>query len=221
MIPYPSVITHKKAKKEVGTPLIIKELTLKYLSPFLSVSEIAVTFGNPEDANPIPQEANSAQPKTNTGAAFGELSLSPTSCTSGIIIMADTVCETKVPTTSIKIPKIHNIAKSPSPSILDSSDLAIVFNKPEAETAPPKAIPPMANITIDHGKVFRSLVDSKPVPKNKTIGKAAIIPEEPNAPSIWDSTHHKRMVPIDTKITKYCFRVNAVLMGTNFSSFVL
>nr|CAA54761.1 unnamed protein product [Saccharomyces cerevisiae] len=135
---------------------------------------MAVTLGNPEEASPIPQDDNNAQPKTRIGAALGLPSLSPTSCTKGMMIIADTVCETKVPTTNIRIPKIHRMAKTPSFSIFFCNAFAMVDSKPEDETAFPKAIPPIAKITIDHGKAFKSCVDSNPVPKNKTMGMIAI-----------------------------------------------
>lgn len=192
------VMTQTNANNEAGTPLEIKAPTVNHLLPFLSVIEIAVTLGKPEEANPIPHDANKAQPNTRIGAALGSDNLSPTSCTKGMMIIADTVCETKVPTTNIKMPKIHKIAKTPSFSIFFCKALAIVTNKPDDETALPRAIPPIAKITIDQGNVLKSFVDNNPVPKNKTIGITAIKPDEPKALSICDSKHHKRMVAIVT-----------------------
>lgn len=114
IIPYPTVMTHTKASNDAGTPLDINVATSKYLLPFLSVKEIAVTLGNPDEARPIPQDANKEQPNTNVGAAFGLDKLLPTCSTKGTIIIALTVWETNVPTTNIKIPKIHRIANRPS-----------------------------------------------------------------------------------------------------------
>ena len=88
----------------------MNELTVKYCLPLESVLPNAVMLGNPEEANPIPHEANRVHPKTKIGAACGSGNLSPTSCTSGTMMMAATVWETNVPKTNIMIPKIAKIA---------------------------------------------------------------------------------------------------------------
>ena len=110
MIPYPMVMTTMNASRDAGTPLVMKLFTVRYLFPTSSVMEIAVTLGNPEEARPIPQEASNVHPNTRIGAALPDGNLSPISCTRGMIIIAETVCDTKVPTTSMTIPKIHKMA---------------------------------------------------------------------------------------------------------------
>lgn len=85
------VMIHTNEISETAKPLVINVLTSKYRPPFLSYMEIAVTLGKPEDGRAKPVDDNNAQPNTKMGAALGSDKLLPTSCTNGIMIIAETV----------------------------------------------------------------------------------------------------------------------------------
>lgn len=130
-----------------------------------------------------------------------------------MMINAATVWDTNVATTKIKMPKMIKMTNTLKFITFFWRAVAMVYNKPSELTPFPRAIPPMANKIIDHGKLLRSSVFNNPVPKKRTMGMTEMIPDSPKVDSILDKTHHKMMVVMVTALIKYCFMVNGSLMG--------
>lgn len=81
--------------------------------------------------------------------------------------------------------------------------LAMVWRRPEDETALPNVKPPAARMMMVQRKLLKSSFVRIPVPKKRTRGIIAITPMSPNTLSSWWDVHHNAMVKRVTPMMKY------------------
>ena len=91
--------------------------------------------------------------------------------------------------------------------------LAMVWRRPDEETALPRERPPAARMMMVQRKLLKSSLVRMPVPKKRAMGMMATTPMSPKTPSSWCVTHHKAMVRMVTMLMKYWTPVNLSFMG--------